>query len=239
MIIWTPKHPAETVAFLIDWSEQVGDDHIASHTFTRTAGDATITKSTLRGRSVEAFISGGTNGTTSEFLATVSTVSGQVLRRTFAIRIDSDTNNFAPNVTSKRQLVEAMFNEVALNGWELDITPEEKDTALKRIDALMWELLGRGIMLGYNFPDDMGQGNLADPLGCPNQAFNALAILGGRRIAPSMGKKISQESREALNDAMKALRSVALNYVPHVRMPTGTPLGSGFKPWTTHYPFAS
>ena len=236
MNIWNAKDPNETVAYVADWTDQLGDDEIASYT-TDITGAATISRESMTSTQISYLIAGGTSGVSTSFLITVTTKAGQVLVRTYTLLVVDNANSFLPATTTKRDLVDAMFNEVALNGWELDISPEEKDTALKRLDALMWELLGRGIDLGYNFPDGIGQGNLADELGCPDQSFNGLAILGAQKLCPTMGKKLSQESREALSSAMKAVRSAASGFIPSVSLPKGTPLGSGNKPWSTRYPF--
>jgi hypothetical protein len=122
-------------------------------------------------------------------------------------------------MTTKRQLIEQMFTECGLNGWEYDISPEEKDRALTRLDALMAELQGRGISLGYNFPAEIGAGDLDDDLGTPDQAFYGLATLGAERLAPTMGKTQTRESRMALTAAMKAVRSAAAVLVPLVEGP--------------------
>jgi len=140
---------------------------------------------------------------------------------------DGGTGEESSGVTTKRQLIEQMFVECGLNGWEYDITPEEKDRALIRLDALMAELQGRGLALGYNAPADIGGGDLDDDLGCSQQAFYGLAVLGAERLCPSMGKTQSKESRIALHNAMKAVRSAAAVLVPATTLPIGTQLGSG------------
>lgn len=137
---------------------------------------------------------------------------------------------------TKRQLVEQAFTECSINGWEYDIEPDEKDTALTRLDALMRELQGRDLELGYSFPAQIGTGSLDDQLGCADQAFFALAILLAERLCPTMGKTQSKESRIALHNAMKALRS-ATTQIPTMQLAIGTPLGSGNKPWSTRYPY--
>jgi hypothetical protein len=234
--IWPAKDSNETVAYVADWTDQLGTDQIASYT-TVITGAATIARESLAIKQISYLIAGGTSGASNSFLIRITTKAGQILERTYTLLVLDDASSFRPTTTTKRTLVDAMFNEVALNGWELDITPEEKDTALTRLDGLMWELSGRGMDLGYNFPDGIGQGNLADELGCPDQAFNGLAIMGAHKLCPTMGKKLSQESREALSHAMKAVRSASNGFVPSVSLPKGTPLGSGNKPWSTRYPF--
>ena len=237
MVVWPPKDPDETVAYSIDWAGQLGVDTIASNTFVVSTGDATISKVVLSAQSLRAYIAGGTDATTTTFLNTITTGNGQTLERSFSLYVGDGESSYQTTSTTKRQLVEQMFTECALNGWEYDLTADEKDTALTRLDMLMWELKGRGMNLGYNFPTAIGAGSLDDELGCPDQAFFALAILGAERLCPTMGKTQSRESRIAMNNAMKALYNVDLGIMP-MNYSRGTAVGSGNKPWATRYPFA-
>jgi len=140
------------------------------------------------------------------------------------------------STASKRQLVEQAFTEVSLNGWEFDITADEKDVALRRLDALMYELASRDVNLSYNFPTAMGEGSLNDALGVPDGAFFGLAIMLAKRLCPTMGKTMSTESRMALNDAQKAVYGIGQT-IPAVNFANGTAWGSGNKPWSSRYPY--
>lgn len=237
-ITWQPKAPNETVAFYDDWTEELGIDAVSGWDFTVTSGTATISQSKLAGRQFRYWIAGGANGETCTFQNEVTTNTGQVLYRTFSLSIATGADSFRPTSTAKRQLVEQMFTECAINGWEYDITADEKDVALTRLDMLMWELRGRGIDVNYNFPQGIGQGDLDDVLGCPDMAFYGLAVLGAERLCPTMGKTQSKESRIALNAAMKAVRACASALVPTMSLAPGTPIGSGNKPWSTRYPYS-
>lgn len=237
-IIWNPKDPAETVAYTVDWSGELGSDVIASYTMAIVSGDVTIPKQVRTGNCLKFYIAGGTDGTTTEFLNTVTTMAGQVLERSISLLVADAANSFQPTSTTKRQIVEQMFTECALNGWEYDLTADEKDTALTRLDMLMWELRGRGIDVGYNFPAGIGQGSLNDEAGIPDSAMFGIAVLGAERLCPTMGKTMSKESRIILNSAMKAVRSAAVRLVPSMSLAAGTPVGSGNKPWSSRYPFS-
>ena len=142
----------------------------------------------------------------------------------------------ATSTATKRQLVEQAFTECSLNGWELDISADEKDVALTRLDMLMNSLAGRNLVLGYNFPTRFGGSDLNDMLGCPDTIIDALAIMLAKRLCPTMGKTTSAESKLALRDAEKAL-VMAGQTVPTMAYANGTPIGSGNKPWSTRYPF--
>lgn len=237
MTVWQTKDPDETKAYFDDWSAELGDDAIASFTFVPQSGTATISKTQQAGNVLTYWIAGGVDGETDTFLTTVTTSTGQVLERSFTLRIAAGADSFQPTSTTKRTLIGQMFTECAINGWEYDIDPAELDTALTRLDMLMWELRGRGIEVGYNFPTGIGQGSLNDALGCPDQAFYGLAVLGAERLCPTMGKTQSRESRIALNAAMKAVRNAATVLVPSTQLAPGTPIGSGNKPWANRYPF--
>lgn len=234
--IWNPKDPAETVAYSNDWTNELAGDAIASYTFVKDSGDATILKDESSASTITAWISGGTDQTTTAFTATVTTDSGQVLIREYSLLISAGANSFQPTTTTKRTLIGQAYTECALNGWEYDIAPDELDKALTRLDMLAAELTGRGINIGYNAPYAIGQGDLDDELGCPDQAFFGLSVLLAQRLCPTMGKAMSAESKMTLNAAMKALRASASSLVPSMSLARGTPLGSGNRSWPGMWP---
>lgn len=235
--IWNPKDPAETVAYSDDWTNELAGDAIASYTLVIDSGDATILKDESSPSTITAWIEGGTDATTTLFTATVTTDSGQVLIREYSLLVSAGANSFQPTTTTKRSLIGQAYIEVALNGWEYDISPEEMDKALVRLDMLCAELALRGIDINYNAPSAVGFGDLDDDLGCPDGAFFGLAILLAKRLCPSMGKKLSMESREALDAAEKALRASARSLVPSMGLGRATPLGTGNRTWP-NYPFS-
>lgn len=230
-LVWNPKEPGETVAYSDDWTGELAGDAIASYTLVIDSGDATILKDESSLSTITAWVQGGTDATTTLFTATVTTTSGQILIRGYSLLIAAGANSFQPTTTTKRALIGQAYIECALNGWEYDITPEEMDKALTRLDMLAAELVGRGISIGYNAPSAIGLGDLDDDLGCGDQAFFGLAVLMAQRLCPTMGKTLSVESKMTLNAAMKAVRSAAVQMVPPMRLARGTPLGSGNRSW--------
>lgn len=145
----------------------------------------------------------------------------------------------ATSTATKRQLVQQAFSECAINGWEYDVTPEEKDLALTRLDALMHELKALGLDLSYNFPTAIGSGSLNDQLGCPDGAFSGLGLMLAFRFAPTTRKAMSVESRLARQEAMRAIRACAAYSPPSVSLAGGTPLGAGHRYSATFQPFTS
>lgn len=238
---WAAKDPTDTVAYLADWADQLaalGGDTIASYTMVVQSGDATITKQDQESDVLKFWIAGGTTGTVTTFLNTVTTSTGQIFNRWYSLDVEDGASAFLPSTTTKRHLIEQAFTELALNGWEYDIDPAEKEIALNRLDMLMGELAGRGYNLNYTFAAGGALGDLDDALGCPDQAFSGLALMLAERLCPTMGKRMSLESRMALNSAKKSVINAASNLIPSVQLAPGTPLGAGNKPWSSRYPFS-
>lgn len=232
MIIWSPKKPTETVAYVIDWATELGGDQIASHTLTVASGTAVVKSSAVLdgdngATSVQALITGGTDATTTVFNHTVRTDLGQVLTDQITLRIDSGSST-VPATATKRTIITMAFEEIGLAGYAFDATPEEQFSALRRLDALMLEWAGPGcnIVLGYNRPLVLGGGDLADASYLPDWALNIVALSLALRIMPAIGKTMSTESRVALAQGLNALRaaSAAIQSRP---IPSMVALGAG------------
>jgi hypothetical protein len=138
------------------------------------------------------------------------------------------------STSTKRQIVTAAYEECSLAGYEFDITPEEQIAALRQLDALMrmWQPT---LPLGYNFPAAIGAGDLDDPSGIPDYAFDVSAQYLALRIMPKMGKSISAESRYALAAALVSLRTQA-SFIPNATLPRTTIRGAGNR-WNRQWPF--
>lgn len=245
MDIWAPKNPGEIVAYPIDWQEFLGGqggverDSIDTYTLTVDSGDAVVEKTELNCNIIRALISGGTSGTTTTFLNTVTTASGQVLDRTITLYVNDDAVPYAPSTATKRLVIDMAYDEVRLAVPEFQVNPGELNMALTKLDILMNEWEVSGIYLGYNQPTIPGQGDLEDPIGIPNAALHAVSLYLALRISPAFGKALSQESRAALALALSNLRGMTAQ-IPNMRYPRTTPLGQGNR-WFffNNYPFAS
>ena len=62
---------------------------------------------------------------------------------------------------SKRQIVEQAFEELGLATYVFDMTPDQFDSALKRLDAMIAEWSIKGINLGYPITADPENSELA------------------------------------------------------------------------------
>lgn len=206
--IWNPKEPDETVAYVADWSGELGADSIASYTMAVTSGTATIAKQEQSSRSLQFWIAGGIDGSTTTFLNTITTTSGQVLARHYSVLVESGRNVYQPSTATKRQIIEMAYEECSLSGYEFNVTPDEMFSGLRKLDALMAEWRQSSKDLGYNNPSTFGGGDLDDASGIPDAAIQGAAISLAMAIAPAMGKQMSGETRARLAKSMSVISTM-------------------------------
>ena len=127
---------------------------------------------------------------------------------------------------SKRDIIQLAYEECGQAGYEFELVPEEYDSALRRMDAMLAEWLSLGVDLGYNFPTNGTHGTPEEESGIPDAAVNAVATQLARRIAPSIGKTLSAEANGAMAMAWTLLRSTYTK-IPSMQLGRQTPRGGG------------
>lgn len=235
---WPSKDPGDVLPYEIDWTARLAGDLIATSLYTLTdAAGVTIDSQSNTDDTATVWISGGTDGDTAIIVDTITTVGGLTLVETVLLPIISSADTpELPTTSTKRQIVEMVFEEAGLTGDEFDHTPEESATVMRRMDGMMGELKLQGIDLGYNFPAIFGGGDLSDALGIPDETINTMAIWVALRAFPALGKTMTAESRLAFTQGMIAIRA-AYAVIPERSLPAATIRGAGAKPWSTWWPF--
>ena len=135
---------------------------------------------------------------------------------------------------TKAQLVSSALGELTLGG-EFDITPEEQQDAVRRLDAMlaMWE--SKGIRLGYSLPASPDDSDAETQAGIPDTSAEAVYLNLAVRLAPMFGKQLSQDTRAAARQAYEPLLIRAAQ-PPQQDYRPSLPAGAGGKPWQ-RYPF--
>jgi hypothetical protein len=123
-------------------------------------------------------------------------------------------------MTTKRDLLLQAAEEFGVNS-SFDLSPEELQSGLKRLDRLAAEWDGKSIRVGYNFG-----GGLDDPVGIPDTAEGAFASNLAVRWAPGMGKTISVDTKVAAREGFNALY-VSMGRIPQVAHNPALPIGTG------------
>ena len=142
---------------------------------------------------------------------------------------------------TKRALIEQAFGELALAGYIFDITPEELQAALVRLDTMMATWAAQGVVLPYALTVTPNTGDIDGDSGLPLVAVEAVYMGLATRLAAGKGKALPPSSLKAAKEAYNSLLTVlAHQQVTPQQFPSGTPLGAGNKPWRlTTRPFVS
>ncbi len=133
---------------------------------------------------------------------------------------------------TKRQIVAEAYAELSLPGYDFDIAPDESQTALRRLDALMATWEQRGIRIGYLFPASINASDLDDDSGLPDGAVEAAYLNLAIRLASTIGKGLTLDTKKAARDAFDALLKDAAKPIEQ-QLPGTLPRGAGNKPWRT------
>jgi hypothetical protein len=233
-----PKAPGDTVRYFADWSKQLGGDCISTFTLTVTSGTVTLPEvpCLYDGEFIRFLVAGGADGEMAVLTCTVNTVGMQELTREIQLFVSDQSVSVTPSTVAKRALIEMAFEEIGLAGYEFDPTSEEYASALRRLDAIMAEWRTSSLDLGYNAPAVVGDSDLDDPSGIPDDAVRPVFLTLAFDVCPPLGKSMSVESKARYASSMDLLRT---RYAPKIerRLPRTMPIGMGHRPWSTWWPY--
>lgn len=139
---------------------------------------------------------------------------------------------------SKLQIVSEAFSELALQGYAFDITPDEQQTALRRLDTMLATWAAKGARLGYAFPTDPTDSDLDAASGLPDYAVETVYLNLAIRLAAGLGKQLSPDTRRIARDGYDVLLWAAAQPIPQ-QLPHTMPRGAGNKPYGFGRPFFS
>lgn len=132
---------------------------------------------------------------------------------------------------TKRQIASESFRELGLADYDYDIDPDEEQTALRRLNAMMGTFEARGIQCGYNFP-----GGLDDDSGLSDQAVETIYLHLAIRMGPAFGKSLQPQVMKNAEEGYQALLFAAAA-PQQMQQPRTLPRGQGTKPWRTNRPY--
>ncbi len=137
---------------------------------------------------------------------------------------------------TKRQFVLQAFEEIGLASYVYDLTPEQLNSALFKMDAMMATWNGKGIRVGYPLPTSPNNSTLDTQTNVPDSANEAIYTNLAQRIAAGYGKTVSPETKAAARAGYEVLLSRAAMPM-EMQMPGTMPAGAGNKPWAVDNPF--
>ncbi len=134
---------------------------------------------------------------------------------------------------SKLQFVQAAFEEIGLAAYVFDLQPQQMESALRRLDAMMAEWNAKGIRLGYPIPGSPENSNLNAETGVPDSANEAIICNLGMRLASGYGKGVMPQTMAVAKQGYNTLMSRAA-MPPEQQLPGTMPAGAGNKPWRVY-----
>jgi hypothetical protein len=131
---------------------------------------------------------------------------------------------------SKRQFVTAAFEEIGLASYVFDLQPQDLESALRRLDAMMAEWNAKGIRLAYPLPGSPEASDIDAESAVPDSANEAIITNLASRLAPSYGKTLNPMTAITAKNGYNTLLSRAA-VPPERQFPSTLPAGAGWKPW--------
>lgn len=131
---------------------------------------------------------------------------------------------------SKRQFIEAAFEEIGLASYIFDLQPQQLESALRRLDAMMADWNGKGIRVGFPLSLSPQQSDLDEQTYVPDMANQAIITGLAVRLAPAYGKQVMPGTLAIAKSSYDTLLAKAA-MPPEQQFPDTLPSGAGNKPW--------
>lgn len=132
---------------------------------------------------------------------------------------------------TKRQFITQAFEEIGLASYVFDLTPEQLNSALRKMDAMIAGWNANGVRIGYPLPASPEDSDLDEESGVPDFANEAIYLNLALRIAPGLGKTPSAETKQFADMAYNNLANQTALPTLERQMPVTMPRGQGTKPW--------
>lgn len=137
---------------------------------------------------------------------------------------------------TKRQFVAQAFEEIGYASYAYDLEPEQLESAMRRLDAMMATWNGRGIRLGYPLPSSPELADLDQETEVPDAANEAIYTNLAVRLAPGIGKQAPMDLKATARAAYNQLLS-RVTKPQEMQFPGTMPAGAGNKRYRDDRPF--
>jgi len=137
---------------------------------------------------------------------------------------------------TKRQFVEAAFEEIGLADYVFDLSPEQMQSAVRRMDSMLAAWNAIGIRIGYPLTSNPDDSDLDTITGVPDSANEAIILNLALRLSPSYGKAVALPTSAMARMAYNTLLSRAA-MPAEMQFPETLPVGAGQKSWNIDWPF--
>ncbi|MGA1189442.1 MAG: packaged DNA stabilization gp4 family protein [Pseudomonadales bacterium] len=137
---------------------------------------------------------------------------------------------------TKRQFIDAAFDEIGMATYTFDLSASQLQSALRRLDTMMAEWNAKGLRLNYPLPNNPGATNIDEDTFVPDSANEAIITNLAIRLAPGFGKQPMPDTKSTARMGYNTLLSRAAKPIEQ-QLPDTMPSGAGNKPWWYDNPF--
>lgn len=106
---------------------------------------------------------------------------------------------------TKQDIIRGALAEIGIAAYDFDLTPDQQQEALRRLDGVMAEFTRTNANFPYAVPSAPDGGTITDDSGVPDWAIEAVRLTLACRIAPSYGKQVMPGTIAERRTAMNAL----------------------------------
>jgi hypothetical protein len=131
---------------------------------------------------------------------------------------------------TKRQFIETALEEIGFASYVYDIQPEQLNSALRKMDAMLSTWYGQEIRIGYPVPTSPENSDLDEETNVPDAANEAILLNLAVRLGPSFGKTVSIDTKVSAKKAYDQLLGRAM-MPAEMSLPSTMPSGAGNR-WT-------
>lgn len=129
---------------------------------------------------------------------------------------------------TKKQIIEQAFEEIGLASYVFDLTPDQLESALRRLDLMVSSWVAKNVRISYPLPSSPQDSDIDQQIDVPIQCNEALVLNLAVRLAPAYGKTLTPETKmnaKLLYDQLlvEAASPIEQQYVKTL------PLGAGYK----------
>ena len=130
---------------------------------------------------------------------------------------------------TKGDIIKEALAEIGLGAFAYSLQPEDKATALRRLNAMLAEWEVDGLKTGYIPTATPGQDRFSDDSLIEDYAVRAVILNLACEIAPNYGKQVSQKTATGAVKGRKIVRRENAEVPSRGFDYTAVPLGAGHK----------
>lgn len=128
---------------------------------------------------------------------------------------------------TKRDFVLGAFNEIGYASYIFDLKAEQLEAAKVKLDNMMATWYADGIRVGFPLPSSPTSSSLDDETGVPAAAREAITLNLALRLAPTVGKTVSPETKIAAYEAYNSMVNRVVDLPREMQLPETMPAGQG------------